>query len=305
MKKPVLVVMAAGLGSRYGGLKQIEPVDASGHILIDYALYDAVRAGFERVVFIITPKLEKDFREIIGERIERHMEVNYAYQLLDTLPPGFGIPEGRIKPWGTAHAVLSAKNSVDSNFAVINADDFYGAAAFRAIYDFLRDEADYSRHAMVGYKLGNTLTEHGHVARGICKTDGDKLLEIVERTHIEAHQGGAVYTEDGVIFSFVPEDTVVSMNLWGFGLSMMGEIESRFAAFLEEYLAKDPLKCEYFLPLVPNSLLKEGKAEIKVLPTNDKWYGVTYTADMPVVREAIARMKAEGKYPEILWGDRE
>lgn len=301
MKKPILVVMAAGLGSRYGGLKQIAPVDDFGHILIDYALYDAVRAGFERVVFIITPQLEKDFREVIGDRISKHIEVKYAYQLLDMLPAEFKVPDGRVKPWGTAHAVLCAKELVDSNFAAINADDFYGASAFRDIYHFLRTEAGDSRHAMVGYQIGNTITEHGHVARGICKTDGNKLLEIIERTHIEARQGGAAYTEDGVNFTFVPDDTIVSMNLWGFSFSMMSEIENHFIAFLKENLPNNSIKCEYFLPLVPNLLLKEDKAEIKVLPTHDKWYGVTYAADMPIVREAIARMKSENIYPEHLW----
>ena len=304
MKKPILIIMAAGLGSRYGGLKQITPVDDVGHILIDFSLYDAVRAGFERVVFVITPQLENDFREVIGNYIEPYMQVTYAYQTLDALPAGYYVSEGRVKPWGTAHAVLSAKDLVDANFAVINADDFYGANAFRAIYDFLLNGADDDHHAMVGYALGNTLTEHGYVARGICELDDNhNLREIVERTHIEARPGGAAYTEDGVDYTFVPSDTVVSMNLWGFGRSMMDEIDKRFPAFLNENLPKNPLKCEYFLPLVPNALLREGKAEIKVLPTADKWYGVTYAADMPVVRAAIARMKAEGQYPEKLWGD--
>lgn len=302
MKKPLLVIMAAGLGSRYGGLKQIAPVDDAGHILMDYALYDAKRAGFETVVFVINPQLEKEFRETIGNRIERQLQVRYAYQFPDTLPAGITVPEGRIKPWGTAHAVLSAKEKVDANFAAINADDFYGADAFRAIYDFLLNQADETHHAMVGYQIENTLTEYGHVARGICKTDASGALrEIVERTHIEARPGGAAYTENGIEFIFVPAGTLVSMNMWGFGLSMMEEIENRFAAFLAENLPKNPLKCEYFLPLIPNAVIREGKGEVKVLRVPDKWYGVTYAQDMPVVKRAIANMKAGGIYPEFLW----
>ena len=303
MNQPVLVIMAAGLGSRYGGLKQIAPVDDAGHILMDFSLYDAFRAGFRKVVFIVAPHLEKDFREAVGDRIERHMQVCYAYQTLDILPEGFRVPDGRVKPWGTAHAVLSAKNLVDSNFAAINADDFYGAEAFRAIYRFLEGEAGESRQAMVGYQIGNTITENGYVARGICKTgEQGKLLEIVERTRIESRPGGGAYTEDGESYTFLPYDTVASMNLWGFGLSMMGEIENRFAAFLRENLPENPLKCEYFLPFVVNQMLSEGKTEVSVLKTPDKWYGVTYADDMPVVRKAIAKMKRDGTYPEFLWG---
>lgn len=300
MKKPVLVVMAAGLGSRYGGLKQVAPVDKAGHKLIDYALYDARRAGFQRVVFVISPALEKEFHEAVGNRAEKYMDVTYVYQTLDPIPAGFSIPEGRVKPWGTAHAVLSAKNAVDANFAAINADDFYGAAAFQALYDFLVHNAGNACHAMVGYRLCNTLTEHGHVARGICKTDGERLIKITERVHIEARPHGAAYTENGVDFTFVPGNTIVSMNLWAFGNSMMGEIERRFVRFLAESLPVNPLKCEYFLPMVANQLLQEGKAEIRVLPTDDKWYGMTYAEDMPVLCEALARMRAEGRYPETL-----
>ena len=303
MNKPVLVIMAAGLGSRYGGLKQIAPVDGMGHIIIDFSIYDAVRAGFEKAVFIVAPHLEKDFRETVGSRIERHIEVCYAHQNLDILPQGFKVPNGRVKPWGTAHAVLSAKNLVDSNFAVINADDFYGKESFHKIYRFLETKASESRHAMVGYCLGNTITEHGYVSRGVCKTDsGKNLLEVVERTRIEARSGGAAYTEDGENYTFLPFDTTVSMNLWGFGLSMMGEIENRFSAFLRESLKENPLKCEYYLPFVANRMLDEGKIKISVLETFDKWYGVTYPEDMPVVKEAVSKMKKDGMYPEKLWG---
>jgi len=300
-KKPILIVMAAGLGSRFGGPKQVATVDDAGHKLIDYALYDARRAGFERVVFVISPTVESDFREAVGDRVARCMEVSYAYQQLNTLPDGFSVPVGRVKPWGTAHAVLSAKEVVDANFAAINADDFYGVGAFKKLYDFLLNKAGDTHHAMVGYKLGNTLTEHGYVARGICETDSGRLVSITERTHIEARPGGAAFTEDDKTFTFVPGDTIVSMNLWAFGHSMMCEIERRFVGFLEKNLPDNPFKCEYFLPMVANQLLQDGRAEISVLPTDEKWYGVTYAEDMPALREALARMGAEGRYPDDLW----
>lgn len=303
MNKPVLIVMAAGLGSRYGGLKQMEPVDDAGHIIIDYSIYDAYRAGFETVIFIVAEKNEQDFRETVGKRVSSRMNVEYAVQRPDALPDGFTVPEGRVKPWGTAHAVLSAKGLVSSAFAAINADDFYGATAFKEIYDFLENRVNASHHAMVGYNIENTLTENGHVARGVCKVDGDgNLLEIVERTHIEKRHEGAAYTEDdGESFTFLPAGTTVSMNMWGFDKTMMDEIENRFAGFLAENLPKNPLKCEYFLPYIPNALLNEGKSDIKVLPTPDKWYGITYSDDMPVVKQAIAQMRSSGTYPEKLW----
>ena len=301
MNKPILVVMAAGLGSRYGGLKQIAPVDDNGQILMDYAIYDAKRAGFETVACVIAPGMEREFREVIGSRIESGMELRIAHQRLDMLPGGFRVPEGRTKPWGTAHAVFSAKDLIDGPFAVINADDYYGADAFRAIYDFLKNKAGEGRHAMVGYRLENTLTEHGHVARGVCKTGGGRLLEIVENTHIEKREGGAESILGDGSRVFLPGDTTVSMNMWGFGKGMMDEIEARFAGFLTENLPKNPLKAEYFLPFVPNALLREGKAEISVLPTAEKWYGVTYAQDMPVVREALKKMRLDGKYPDNLW----
>lgn len=301
MNQPILIIMAAGMGSRFGGLKQMAPVDKEGHILMDFSLYDAYRAGFRRVVFVITPQIEEDFKANIGERISKQMEVRYSFQMLNDLPEGFALPEGRTKPWGTAHAVLSAKNLIDAPFAVINADDYYGKTAFKGIFDFLQNEADASHHAMVGYQLGNTLTENGHVARGVCKVEGGKLIEVIERTHIEKRPEGAAYTEDGKHFHFLPADTVVSMNFWGFGLEMMDEIEKRFAGFLRENTEKNPLKYEYFIPLVVNDVLHENKAELRVLPTPDKWYGMTYAADMPIVQEAIAKMKREGEYPKKLW----
>lgn len=305
MNKPTLIIMAAGLGSRYGGLKQIAPVDNDGHIMMDFSLYDAKQAGFDKVVFVINPLLEQDFKDIIGKRIQNDMDVHYAFQSLDFLPAGFSLPKGRTKPWGTAHAVLSAKPFVSENFAVINADDYYGADAFKQIYTFLENEADSSHHGMVGYYLKNTLTENGSVARGICQTDShNNLTEIIERTHVETRPGGGAYTEDGENFVFMPGDTIVSMNLWGFGLSVMNEIETRFGEYLKENLSINPLKCEYFLPLIPNTLIKEGKATVKVLSTHEKWYGVTYAEDMPVVKSALEEMKSQGKYPKHLWRDR-
>lgn len=299
--KPLLVIMAAGLGSRYGGLKQIDPVDESGRILIDYAIYDAVRAGFERVVCVIKPELEEEFELVIGRRIQPFVRLSYAYQRLDILPEGFSLPAGREKPWGTAHAVLCAKDAVDGPFAVINADDFYGRSAIEAMYGFLSAPRGPAEHAMVGYAIENTLTEHGHVARGVCRVEDGFLTGIAERTHIEPRPGGAAYAEDGRGFTFLPAGTTVSMNLWGFQESMLSGIEARFSAWLRENLPISPLQCEYFLPLVPNQLISEGVASVRVLPTGENWYGVTYREDMPRVREAIREMKRRGQYPAELW----
>lgn len=302
MKKPILVIMAAGLGSRYGGLKQIAPVDGRGHILIDYSIYDALQAGFERVICVIKQELESEFREVISDRIKNHVEIEFAYQKLGLLPEGFSIPEGRTKPWGTAHAVLCAKDLIDAPVCVINADDFYGRRAFESCAEFLRFHANPTAHAMVGYRVENTLTENGHVARGVCDTDENSMLRgIVERTHIEPREGGAAFTENGTDFTFVPNGTYVSMNLWGFHESIMHEMESRFAPWLRENLPTNPLKCEYFLPLIPNLLLQEEKATVRVLPTREKWYGVTYADDMPKVRTALQKMRDDGLYPMELW----
>lgn len=299
-----LVVMAAGLGSRYGGLKQIAPVDPNGHILMDYSIYDALRAGFDRVVCIIKPEMREDFYEMIGRRLEKHVEVRYAYQRLDNLPAGYSVPEGRTKPWGTAHALLCAKEQIDAPFAVINADDFYGRDAFAAIAAFLREKHGAGEHAMVGYRIENTLTENGHVARGVCETDENGFLRgVTERTHIEPREGGAAFTEDGEHFTFVPAGTIVSMNLWGFQPGVMEEIDRRFAPWLDETLPVNPLKGEYFLPLIPNALIHEGKGSVRVLSTHEKWYGVTYHDDMPKLQAALAGMRADGVYPEGLWRD--
>lgn len=305
MKKPVLVIMAAGMGSRYGGLKQIDPVDEDGHIIMDFSMYDAKRAGFEKVIFIIKHEIEKDFKEGVGNRVAKYMDVSYAYQDLSNLPDGYEVPEGRVKPWGTAHAVLSCIDQIEGPFAVINADDYYGQQAFQLIYDYLASHEDDEkyRYTMVGYHLGNTVTDNGHVARGVCDmNENGELVAIHERTRIEKRDGGIAYTEDdGDTWTFVPEDTIVSMNMWGFTRSIMEEIKNGFPAFLDKGLKDNPMKCEYFLPTVVSDLLGADKATVAVLESADKWYGVTYKEDKPVVVAAIRKMKEEGLYPEHLW----
>ena len=270
MKKPVLVVMAAGMGSRYGGLKQIDPVDKEGHIIMDFSIYDAVQAGFQKVVFIIKKENEADFRSAIGDRLSNQLEVSYVFQDLHNIPEG------------------------------------YGSHAFKMAYDFLtenEDTADTYRYMMVGYKLENTLTENGHVARGVCVTDEEgHLLKINERTHIEKHDGGTAYTEDdGKTWTMLPEGSTVSMNMWGFSASILKELKDRFPKFLDENLKVNPLKCEYFLPFVVDELLGEKRATVKVLKSMDKWYGVTYKEDKPVVVAAIQNLKDGGLYPQRLW----
>ena len=306
MSKPVLVVMAAGMGSRYGGLKQIDPVSAHGQLIIDYSIYDARRAGFETVVFVIKREIEETFQVAIGERLSKVMNVKYVYQELDDLPAGYTIPEERKKPWGTCHAILAARNVVDGPFAVINADDYYGPEAFQTIYDYLnthQDQPDCYEFSMVGYRLDNTVTENGHVARGICVEDENHFLKTVtERTHIEKDGADARYTEDdGVTWTPLSGGTIVSMNLWGLSRAFMDEAWTRFPAFLDKALVENPLKGEYFLPSVVSQLIEEGKARVKVLRSGDKWYGVTYQADKPVVVAAIAEKTAAGVYPDNLW----
>ncbi len=305
MKKPVLVIMAAGMGSRYGGLKQIDPVDEQGHIIMDFSLYDAVKAGFEKVVFVIKRENEKDFKEAIGNRAAQAMQVEYAFQELSNIPEGFAVPEGRVKPWGTGHAVLSCKDLIDGPFVVINADDYYGASAFAQLYDFLTTHKDGEKYeyAMVGYVLENTLTENGHVARGVCEIDEKGYLAgITERTRIEKRGENTEYTEDdGATWHVIPEGSTVSMNMWGFTEGFMKELEKGFAPFMEKGLQENPMKCEYFLPSVVDALVEAGKAQVTVLKSFDRWYGVTYKEDKQNVVNAVKNMKEKGLYPQKLW----
>lgn len=307
MSKPVLVVLAAGMGSRYGGLKQMDPVGNHGQSIIDYSIYDARRAGFEKVIFVIKRAIEADFRQLMGSRMEKGIQVEYAFQELEDLPAGYAVPEGRKKPWGTSHAVLAARDLIDGPFAVINSDDYYGPEAYRLIYNYLsthQDSPEGYQYAMVGYLLGNTVTEHGSVARGVCRENGDHFLEeVVEHTCIEKDGADARSTQDGgATWIHLPGSTVVSMNLWGFQRSFVDETERRFAAFLDRILAENPEKGECYLPLLVSQLIEENRAKVKVLRSTDKWYGVTYREDKPAVVAALAEKTAQGLYPDDLWG---
>lgn len=300
VKEPTLVILAAGMGSRFGGLKQITAVDEHGHAIIDFSLYDAYRAGFRKVVFIIKHEIEEDFKNAIGRRMEKYFDVKYAYQQLDRLPQGYSVPASRTRPWGTGHAVLCCKDLVDGPFAVINADDYYGRSAYQSLYDFLSADRPEDEHAMVAYLLKNTVTENGSVARGICQVENGCLTDVVERTKIFKDGKDAKFTEDGVNFYPLSGDVSVSMNCWAFGNSMFSELEKRFPAWLDENLPKNPDKCEYFLPFVVNSMIKAGEGKIKVLNCHETWYGITYKEDMDSVVNAIKKMRAEGVYPDTL-----
>lgn len=305
-KKPVLVVMAAGMGSRYGGLKQIDPVGNHGQLIIDYSIYDARRAGFETVVFIIKHEIEEAFREAIGDRLSKVMHVEYAFQEVDDIPEGYQVPADRTKPWGTAHALMSARNIVDGPFAVVNADDYYGSEAFKAMYDYLsqcEDSEDCYEFSMVGYDLRSTITENGSVARGVCEVDENGyLIRVTERTCIEKDGNDAKFSEDGGnTWTALSGDSTVSLNLWGLSRGFMDAAIEGFPKFLDKTLAENPTKGEYFLPSVVSSLIESGKARVKVLHSPDKWYGVTYQADKPVVVAAIAEKTSAGLYPDNLW----
>ena len=304
-KEPILVIMAAGMGSRFGGLKQIEPISDKGEIILDFSLYDAFMAGFKKAIFVIKRENEEDFRKLIDNGAAKYMEVDYAFQQLNDLPDGYSVPEGREKPWGTAHAVMAARHLADGPIAVINADDYYGPGAFQTIYDFLEGACDGEKYSycMVGYDIENTLKENGFVSRVVCKTsEQGYLTELTERTKIQWKDGEIVYTEDdGKTWKNLPKGTTVSMNFWGFTPSMMKEMEAGFPAALDKILAENPLKGEYFLPGVVDRLLREGKAEVKVLKSRDRWYGVTYKEDKESVVSALQSMKDKGEYPDKLW----
>lgn len=301
--RSTLIVLAAGIGSRYGGLKQIDPVGPGGELLIEYSVYDALRAGFERVVFVINDAIEEPFRERIGRKVERCCDTAYAFQRLDDLPPGFQVPAGRQKPWGTAHAVWTCRRLVDTPFAVINADDFYGRSSYEAVWRHLAAAAEQGRshdYCLVGYRLADTLTEHGHVARGICSVAPDgTLVDIHERIHIERHGDAARFTEDGQTWVPLALDTPVSMNIWGFMTSLFAELEVRLPRFLAAH--GDDLKAEFFVPEVVGELVREGRASVQVLPTHDRWYGVTYQQDRPELSRAVEGMIERGIYPARLW----
>lgn len=305
MKKPILVVMAAGMGSRFGGLKQLESVGANGEVIMDYSLFDARRAGFERVIFVIKHSIETEFKEKIGNHIATYMDVSYAFQDLQDLPEGYAVPEGREKPWGTCHAILAARELIDAPFAVINADDYYGTECFKIIYDYLcsHGDDDKYRYCMVGYLLKNTVTENGSVSRGVCTADADSnLVSIVEHTRIEQYEGGIHFTEDnGESWQELDASTIVSMNLWGFTESFIREAWARFPAFLDAALVSNPLKGEYFLPSVVSELLAENKATVQVLSGPDKWYGITYREDKPGIAAALKQKTEDGIYPAPLW----
>jgi len=304
-KKPTLIIMAAGMGSRYGGCKQVDKMTDAGEIILDFSLYDAMLAGFNRVVFIIREEHRDVFRALVDERAGRFLDVEYAYQKLDDIPEGYDIPEGREKPWGTSHAVLAARHLIDGPFVVINADDYYGPGAFSSLYDYLtkHDDDDKYEFCMAGYKLENTVTENGHVARGVCELDENGyLIGVTERTKIEMKEEGIAFTEDdGESWTVLPEGTVVSMNFWGFSAAMMKELEAGLPEFLDKALVENPLKGEYLLPHTADKLIKEGKARIKVLTSPDKWCGVTYKEDKEDVKNALEAMKDKGMYPEKLW----
>ena len=300
MQESTLVILAAGMGSRFGGLKQITAVDDHGHAIIDFSLYDAYRAGFRKVVFIIKHEIEEDFKNAIGRRMEKYFDVKYVYQQLDVLPAGYAVPEGRVKPWGTGHAVMCCAGVVDGPFAVINADDFYGPSAYSTLFEFLKEDRADNEHAMVAYELRKTVTENGSVARGICSVENGYLTDVVERTHIEKRGDDAAFTEDGVNFVPVSGDVPVSMNFWGFGKSMLRELQDRFPAWLDENLPKNPLKCEYFLPFVANSIIKEGLGSVRILNCRETWHGITYKEDMDSVVNYLAELRRQGVYPEAL-----
>jgi len=305
IKEPVLIIMAAGMGSRYGGLKQIDPIGSAGELIIDFSLYDAFMAGFKNAIFIIKQEIEKDFRSLIEGKADRFIKTEYVFQKLSDLPKGYSIPQGREKPWGTCQAVLAARHIVDAPFAVINADDFYGADAFHKMYDFLTDAVDDDKYrcAMIGYKLENTLTEHGHVARGVCEVSSDGFLEkIDERTKIMLRGEKIMFTEDEELtWTEISKEAIVSMNFWGFSQSIMNEILQKFPEALDNILKENPLKGEFFLPLAVAELINENKASFKVLMSQDKWHGVTYKDDKESVASAIQSMKDKGIYPEELW----
>lgn len=305
MSDLALVVMAAGIGSRYGGMKQIEPIGPGGEIILDYSVYDAMESGFGEIIFVINREIERSFRERIDQSIGKHCKAIYVFQDLKDLPKGFEVPEGRVKPWGTAHAVLSCRDVVQGAFAVINADDFYGRSAYQSLADFMRDadvKTDGNKYCLVGYQLENTLTDHGSVARGICKVDNNGyLIEVRERTKIQERGGKIQFCTEDETWVEISADTIASMNLWGFSPTIFEELDLSFKKFLVEH-KKDLVKPEYFLPEVVTDLLHEKKATVKVLPTLERWFGITYRQDVNALKRKIVEKVDKGVYPKKLWG---
>ena len=301
-KQPMLVIMAAGLGSRYGGLKQMEPVDAQGHLLIDYSIFDAVRAGFSRVICIIKPEMQQDFDQRIGHRITPHVDLQCVYQRMDDLPAGYTLPQDRVKPWGTSHALLCCRGIIDRPFAVINADDYYGPHAYESMYRYLCSPHAKGQSAMVGYRIENTLTEHGQVTRGVCEVSENGMLSSIrECKGIQWGEDGEILHKEGEIERSIPKGTPVSMNFWGFEPEFLDTLYARFPAFLEKALKENPLKAEYLLPITIGELLQEGTHSVAVLPGRDRWFGMTYREDKIATERALVRLKEEGVYPQFLW----
>ena len=306
MKKTSLVIMAAGIGSRFGGgIKQLEPVGPNGEIIMDYSIYDALEAGFDKIVFIIRKDIEKDFREIIGNRIEKVANVEYAFQALDALPEGFSVPDGRTKPWGTGQAILAAKDVIHEPFLVINADDYYGKEGFKKLHEYMVDEMDENgnmmKMCMAGFILANTLSENGGVTRGICDVDRNGYLKKVTETYEIYREGDRMHavTKDGAP-AFVSANQHVSMNMFGLPVAFLDELERGFPEFLANVKEGD-LKAEYLLPTIVDQCIRKGKAKVRLLETQDKWFGVTYKKDKPAVVEAIRKLIADGVYPEKLF----
>ncbi|MBI5387460.1 MAG: NTP transferase domain-containing protein [Verrucomicrobia bacterium] len=301
--KPTLVVLAAGIGSRYGGLKQMEPLGPGGEAILDYSVFDARRAGFGKVVFVIRRDIEQDFRDVLGRRFERQIDVRYAFQELAPLPPSYQLPPDRKKPWGTGHATLCAADALGEPFAVINADDFYGAESYRVLAEFLTRPtvaAGCDTFAMVGFQLSRTLSEHGTVARGVCQTNADgHLVAVEELTAIERTATGARNKEAGGAFREMTGNEIVSLNFWGFTPALFGHLRRLFGEFLDRNLTSP--KAEFYLPMAVDALIREGRAQVKVLPTSASWFGVTYREDRPVVMESIRALVRAGAYPERLW----
>lgn len=302
MKKTSLVVLAAGMGSRYGGLKQIDKIGPNGEIILELSVYDAIKAGFNEVIFIIKKEIEQDFKEAIGDKISKQVEVKYVFQDIDRIPEGFSVPEGREKPWGTGHALLCCEDVIDSPFAVINADDYYGREGFVKLHDFLVNSTAENEYAMVGYILANTVSENGSVARGVCTVEDGKLTNVDELTRIEKHLKGIEYSKDeGMTWLPLADNRLVSMNMWGFKPNFIQYMKEDFVKFFETEVPKNLMKSEFFIPKEVGKMLRESKIEVQVLQSEDKWYGVTYQEDKPVVQAGIKKLIDEGKYPVPLW----